>query len=165
VSVVSISKDNWIVVGVEALLNNPFDGHTLQGALKQMKRIVGWEAANAYVDKGYRGNPKQLGKTHIHLANRRKKSMKPREWFWFKRRNAIEPVIGHMKHDHRMARNYLEGTDGDRINALLAACGFNLRKLLQAFFWLIFKNLCGLKSTLRTLRFHSGWFDAFSLRI
>lgn len=53
--------------------------NTLKGALKQMKRIVGWEANNAYVDKGYRGNPKQLGGTNIHLADRRKKSMKPSE--------------------------------------------------------------------------------------
>ncbi len=140
VSVVTTSKDNWIV-GVEALHNNPFDGHTLEGALKQMKRIVGWDADHAYVDKGYRGNPKQLGQTNIHLANRRKKSMKPGEWRWFKRRSAIEPVIGHMKNDNRMDRNYLKGTDGDKMNAILAACGFNFRKLLRVFFWLIFKEL------------------------
>ena len=91
---VTTSKDNWIV-GVEALHDNPFDGHTLKGALTQVKRIVGWNAQRAYVDKGYKGNPKKLGKTTIHLANRSKKSMKPSEWRWFKRRNAIEPVIGH----------------------------------------------------------------------
>ena len=71
--------------------------------------------------------------------------MKPSEWRWFKRRSAIEPVIGHMKNDNRMDRNYLKGTDGDKLNALLAACGFNLRKLLRAIFWLIFKELERLK--------------------
>lgn len=142
VSVVTTSKDNWIV-GVEALHNNPFDGHTLKGALKQVKRLVGWEPQNAYCDKGYKGNPKQLGDTSIHLATRRKSSMKPSEWRWFKRRSAIEPVIGHMKDDHRMDRNYLKGTDGDKMNAILAACGFNLRKLLRAFIWFIFKELGG----------------------
>ncbi|HEY9502438.1 MAG TPA: IS5/IS1182 family transposase, partial [Pyrinomonadaceae bacterium] len=50
-----------------------------------------------------------------------------------KRRNAIEPVIGHEKQDHRLGRNYLKGKEGDRINALLSGCGFNLRKLLRAF--------------------------------
>ncbi len=140
VSVVTTSEDNWIV-GVEALHDNPFDGHTLKGALKQMKRVVGWNAQSAYVDKGYKGNPKKLGDTTIHLANRSKKSMKPSEWRWFKRRNAIEPVIGHMKNDNRMDRNYLSGTDGDKMNAILAACGFNLRKLLRAIFWLIVKEL------------------------
>ena len=117
-----------------------------------MKRIVGWDADNAYVDKGYKGNPKQLGGTHIHLANRRKKSMKPSEWRWFKRRSAIEPVIGHMKTDNRMDRNYLKGTDGDKMNAILAACGFNLRKLLCALFWLIFKELERLKLLLQPFK-------------
>ena len=152
VSVVTTSKDNWII-GVEALHNNPFDGHTLKGALKQMTRMVGWEADNAYVDKGYKGNPKHLGNTAVHLANRRKKSMKPSEWRWFKRRSAIEPVIGHMKNDNRMDRNYLKGTDGDTMNAILAACGFNLRKLLRAFFWLIVKELERLKKGLQPFRF------------
>ena len=147
VSMVTTSKDNWIV-GIEALHNNPFDGHTLKGALQQMKRIVGWDAEHAYTDQGYKGNPKQLGNTAIHLAGRRKKSMKPSEWRWFKRRSAIEPVIGHTKNDNRMDRNYLKGTEGDKMNAILAACGFNLRKLLRAIFWLIFKELDRLKMLL-----------------
>ena len=101
VSVATTSKDNWIV-GVEALHDNPFDGHTLKGALQQIKRLAGWEAQNAYCDKGYKGNPKQLGNTAVHLASKRKSSMPPSEWRWFKRRSAIEPVIGHMKQDNRM---------------------------------------------------------------
>ena len=55
-SVVTTLKDSWIV-GVEALHKNPFDGRILKWVLKQMKRIIGWEADNAYVDKGYKGNP------------------------------------------------------------------------------------------------------------
>ena len=140
VSVVTTSRDNW-VVGIEALHNNPFDGHTLKGALRQVLRLVGWNPENAYCDRGYKGNPKRLGDTAIHLANRRKRSMRPSEWRWFQRRSAIEPVIGHMKEDHRMHRNHLKGMDGDKMNAILAACGFNLRKLLRAFFWPIFKEL------------------------
>jgi IS5 family transposase len=152
VSVVTTSRDNW-VVGIEALHSNPFDGHTLKGALKQVSRLVGWNPQNAYCDKGYQGNPKQIGDTAIHLANRRKSSMKPSEWRWFRRRSAIEPVIGHMKGDHRMDRNYLKGTDGDKMNAILAACGFNLRKLLRVFFWLLFKELEQFKLPLIGLEF------------
>jgi IS5 family transposase len=148
VSIATTSKDNWIV-GAEALHNNPFDGHTLKGALEQVKRLVGWAAGNAYCDKGYKGNPKQLEETTIHLASRLKSSMKPSEWRWFKRRSAIEPVIGHTKEDHRMDRNYLKGTDGDKMNAILAACGFNLRKLLRALLWLVFKELERLKRLLQ----------------
>jgi IS5 family transposase len=136
-----------------SLHDNPFDVHTLKGALQQIKRLIGWEAANAYVVKGNKGYPKQLGSTAIHLANRRKKSMKPSESRWFKRRSAIEPVIGHMKQDNRMDRNYLKGTNGDKMNAILAACGFNLRKLLRAILWLLFKELERLKVPLIRFRF------------
>jgi len=155
VSVVTTSRDNW-VVGIEALHTNPFDGHTLKGALKQMQRMVGWEAGNAYCDKGYKGNPKQIGDTVIHVTNRRKSSMQPSEWRWFKRRSAIEPVIGHIKGDHRMDRNFLKGTDGDKLNALLAACGFNLRKLLRALFWTLFKELERLKLSLFPFEYPFG---------
>ncbi|MDF1536620.1 MAG: transposase, partial [bacterium] len=117
-----------------------------------MNQIVGWDAQNAYCDKGYKGNPKQLGDTTIHLANRGKNSMPRSQWRWFKRRSAIEPVIGHMKQDNRMDRNYLKGTDGDNMNAILAACGFNLRKLLRALFWLFFKELERFKLLLKPFK-------------
>jgi len=61
---------------------------------------------------------------------------------WFKRRAAIEPIFGHLKSDNRMSKNHLKGTEGDQINALLCACGFNLRKLLAVFLSLIRKWLC-----------------------
>jgi len=139
VSLVSTSKDNWIV-GIQALHGNPYDGHTLKDALAQAEQISGWRPEHAYCDRGYRGEPKVIEKTAVHLANRKKKSMKPREWDWFKRRSAIEPIIGHTKSDHRMDRNYLKGEDGDKINAILAGCGFNLRKLLRAILLWLFKE-------------------------
>jgi len=139
VSLVSTSKDNWIV-GVQALHGNPYDGHTLKDALLQAEQLTGWRPEHAYCDKGYRGEPAIIEKTRVHLANKRKKSMKPREWRWFKRRSAIEPIIGHVKSDHRMNRNYLKGETGDMINAILAGCGFNLRKLLRAILLFFFKE-------------------------
>jgi IS5 family transposase len=146
VSLVSTSQDNWIV-GVQALHGNPYDGHTLKGALAQTEQLTGWRPENAYCDRGYKGEPKVIDETAIHLASRRKKSMKPREWHWFKRRSAIEPIIGHTKSDHRMDRNYLKGEEGDKINAILAGCGFNLRKLLRAIlFWLFKERFTAFKS-------------------
>ncbi|EKN86633.1 hypothetical protein LEP1GSC027_0316, partial [Leptospira interrogans str. 2002000624] len=47
---------------------------------------------------------------------------------------AIEPVISHLKQDHNMIRNFLKGKEGDRINAILSAAGFNFSKLIRAFF-------------------------------
>ena len=49
----------------------------------------------------------------------------------FRRRAAVEPVIGHLKAEHRMGRNYLGHSAGDAINAVLAAVGYNFRLLLK----------------------------------
>ena len=56
----------------------------------------------------------------------------------FRRRAAIEPVIGHLKSDHRMARNYLKGFKGDEINLLLAASAFNLKKWMNIYLYALF---------------------------
>jgi IS5 family transposase len=144
-SFVSTSKNNWII-GVQALHGNPYDGHTLEEALRQAERISGYRIKHAYCDRGYRGVslPKDI-ECEIHLAGRRRKTMTRSERKWLKRRSAIEPVISHVKHDNGMERNHLHGEKGDQINAVLCGCGFNLRKLLRAFsfsliyYWLRFK--------------------------
>ena len=130
VSVVTTSKDNW-VVGVQALHGNPYDGHTLKGALDQAARLTGYQPEEAYCDRGYKGTPPIIDGTAVKLAGRKKKGLKPWHWKWFKRRNAIEPVIGHLKTGHRLNRNFLKGRIGDEVNAILAGCGFNLAKLLR----------------------------------
>ncbi|HBI47733.1 MAG TPA: hypothetical protein DDX93_03325 [Smithella sp.] len=133
VSMVSSSRDNWIL-GINAVHGNPFDGHTLKDALHQVKQITGWQPLHAYCDKGYRGVAREIPDTEVHLSGKKKKSMKASLWKWFARRSAIEPIFGHLKSDHRLERNHLQGKDGDRMNAILSGCGFNLRKLLRAFF-------------------------------
>ncbi|HOX15569.1 MAG TPA: IS5 family transposase, partial [Smithellaceae bacterium] len=133
VSMVSSSRDNWIL-GIDAVHGNPFDGHTLKDALHQVKQITGWQPLHAYCDKGYRGVARDIPETEVHISGKKKKSMKASLWKWFARRSAIEPIFGHLKSDHRLERNHLQGKDGDRMNAILSGCGFNLRKLLRAFF-------------------------------
>lgn len=58
----------------------------------------------------------------------------------FRRRAAIEPIIGHMKSDHRMQRNYLKGFIGDEINLLLSASAFNLKKWMNIYFYALFSE-------------------------
>ena len=130
VSVASTSKKNW-VVGVRALHGNPYDGHTLKGALAQVKVLTGWKPRHSFCDKGYRGVTRTIPGVKVYLSGGRKRSRALRRWM--KRRSAVEPVIGHMKSDNGMDRNYLSGRDGDVMNAMLSGCGFNLRKLLRAF--------------------------------
>jgi IS5 family transposase len=151
VSLISTSKDSWIV-GVQAIHGNPYDGHTLKESLDHAQAITGWRPQHAYCDKGYKGNPAVLNNTEIHLTNKKKKTMKASEWKWYRRRSGIEPIIGHTKQDHRMERNYLKGEEGDKINAILAGCGFNIRKLLRAIlFWLFKERFRGINTDLLTL--------------
>lgn len=86
---------------------------------------------------------KDIPDTEVHLSGKKKKSMKASLWKWFARRSAIEPIFGHLKSDHRLERNHLQGKDGDRMNAILSGCGFNLRKLLRAFFYLFSRGCFG----------------------
>jgi len=130
VSVVSTSRNNW-VLGVKAFHGNPYDGHTLAEALEQAEGIVRMKIGDVYCDRGYRGVIKKLKARSINIVGGKLKRLTRGVRKWFKRRSAIEPVISHMKEDHRMGRNHLLGTEGDMMNAILAGCGFNLRKLLR----------------------------------
>jgi len=133
VSMATTSKNNWIV-GIGAHHGNPYDGHTLKTTINKVERMTDWSIKNAYVDLGYRGHDYD-GQAHINIVNYRTMKKKTRSVkHWWKRRAAIEPIIGHVKSDNRMSRNYLKGTQGDQINAVLCACGFNMRKLLAIFF-------------------------------
>ena len=86
-------------------------------------------------DRGGKGQ-KQINDTKISTPDyrplkrdtayqKRKKRKK------FRRRAAIEPVIGHLKTDFRMGQNYLHGANSPKINALLAATGWNLKKMMK----------------------------------
>ena len=140
VAIATTSRGNW-VVGIDAVHDNPYDGHTLKSTIEQIKRVVGIQPSDAYCDKGYRGCSGDVLGTSVHITNKKKKSVSHSEWKWLKRRQAIEPIIGHLKSENKLSRNYLHGKNGDRINAILAGCGFNIRKLIRAFFLFIFKWL------------------------
>lgn len=133
VSMVTTSKNNWIVA-IQAHHGNPYDGHTLKAAITQAEKSTNWKAKNVTVDLGYRGHDYD-GQAEVHIANRLTMKKKAKSLIkWLKRRSAIEPIFGHLKSDNRLERNLLKGKDGDHINAVLAACGFNLRKLYAVFF-------------------------------
>ena len=123
---VTTSASNWIV-GTAAVHGNPYDGSTLSQVIAQTNRLTGVLPKQAVVDQGFRGRQHRPAGLQVLVAGTRKfKGVLKR---LVKRRSAIEPVISHLKHDHALGRNFLKGKQGDRINALMAACGFNLRKL------------------------------------
>ncbi len=126
---VTSPKGGQFVLHAKALHGNPFDGHTLGPVVADTEKLTGVEVARVHVDKGYRGhNHPNKFKVWISGQVRRVTAAIRRE---MKRRAAIEPVIGHVKIDHRMERNYLKGRDGDRANAVLAAAGYNFSLLLR----------------------------------
>jgi len=130
VGIATTAKANWAVASV-ALHGNPYDGHTLRQTLEQVERITGSTPIQAACDLGYRGHNYE-GDCTILIANRYRKSVPAALKRWWKRRSAVEPVIGHLKQEHRMGRNRLKGKAGDMVNAILSACGYNIRKLLRA---------------------------------
>ena len=129
VSIVSTSKESFCV-GIQGLHDNPFDGHTLKGAIAQVEDVTGLRPKHAHVDKGYRGKQHHPEDVEVHLPKKRSLLSRVQRKHQ-RRRNAVEAIIGHLKNDHRMDRNFLLGKEGDKINALLAASGFNLRKLIH----------------------------------
>jgi IS5 family transposase len=136
-------KGGQFVLHAKALHGNPFDGHTLGPAVAELEQLTEVETRRIHVDKGYRGhNHPHKFRVWITGQVRRVTATIRRE---MKRRAAVEPVIGHLKAEHRMGRNYLKGRDGDRINAVLAAAGYNfalllrwLRRLLRALIQILF---------------------------
>lgn len=127
VSLAATQRDNFIV-GALALPGNPFDGHTLRSALTQVERPTGRKTKRCFVDRGYRGHG--IEDTEVYITGQ-KRSITPALRRAMKLRNAIEPIIGHCKHDGLMGPNYLQGSTGDAMNAILAAAGHNLRIILR----------------------------------
>ena len=115
----------------KALHGNPYDGHTLGPVITDLEKLTGVAVRRIHGDKGYRGhNYPNRFRVWISGQVRRVTKVIRRE---MRPRAAVEPVIGHLKDDHRMRRNYLKGRDGDRINAVLAAAGYNFSLLLRWF--------------------------------
>jgi IS5 family transposase len=131
VTPVTKPKGGQFVLHAKALHGNPFDGHTLGPVIADLTKLTGIEPKRIHVDKGYKGHS-HPNKFRVWITGqvRRTTAAIKRE---MKRRAAIEPVIGHLKAEHRMGRNYLKGQDGDRVNAVLAAAGFNFHLLLRWF--------------------------------
>lgn len=117
------------VLHTAALHGRPFDGHTLKPMVEAMESWTGIEPKRIYVDKGYIGHdyPKKLRVFKSGQKRGVTKAIKKE----LKRRSVIEPIIGHVKHEHRLGRNYLRGWLGDKANALLAAAGYNFRLILN----------------------------------
>ena len=139
------TRESGIIVGAMAVKGNAYDGHTLKPQLEQIQELTGGKIKKAIVDRGYKVKggipkvdivtPKVLKGESYYLKKKREERCRSRA--------GIEGLISHLKHDHRMLRNYLSGTAGDQINTLLAAAAYNMKKWMrlkrQEIFDLIFR--------------------------
>jgi IS5 family transposase len=129
----AITKNSGIVIGAMAFEENIYDGHAIEPQLEQVKDLLGRLPETVLVDRGCRGRKSILG-VNIKIPGSGKGKtayQKTRDRARFRRRASIEPIIGHLKQDHRMLRNYLKGVEGDMINTLLAGAAFNMMKMLR----------------------------------
>lgn len=125
------SKGGQFVAHVQALPGNPYDGHTLAEVIPAIEQLLGNRIERLHTDAGYRGhNAPPEYKFKIYTA-KQKRRVTPAIKREMKRRSAVEPVIGHLKEEHRMGRNYLAHRRGDFNNAILAAAGYNFRRLIR----------------------------------
>jgi IS5 family transposase len=127
------TRKSGIVIGALAFNDNIYDGDTLEPQLAQIERVAVYRPKVAIVDRGYRGR-KYIADMQIltpkPLPSSATKYQKQKARKRFRSRAGIEPVIGHLKHDHRMIRNYLKGELGDKVNTIMAGTAFNLKKML-----------------------------------
>jgi transposase, IS5 family len=143
------ARGGQFVTHVKALPGNPYDGHTLAAVIPDMEALIGNTIERILVDKGYRGHNAPPDYKFRVFTSGQKRHMTPKIRRELRRRSAVEPVIGHLKAEHRMGRNYLWHRHGDASNAILAAVGYNFRRLIQWLKLLLFQILTRLIARLQ----------------
>ena len=128
VSVMTTAKEGFVLCS-HAMHGNPYDGHTVNRSLLKMHSVTGTLPRAVLADRGYKGSDRNCLFSHVHITGRKRGLGKAHELQH--RRNSIEPIIGHMKNDGLMHRNWLKGEMGDKINAVLCGAGQNLRMVLK----------------------------------
>ena len=127
---VARQRGGQFVLAAKALPGAPYDGHTLSTVIPHVEAIVGNEIMRIIADKGYRGHGAPAPYDLRVYVSEQKRGVTPAIKRELRRRAAVEPVIGHLKSDHRMNRNFLIGPHGDATNAVLAAVGYNFARLI-----------------------------------
>ncbi len=130
----ALTHRSGLMVGARSFPGNPYDGHTLAEQLEQTNKLLqdlGTKPKTAVVDLGFRGVDEACAPVQI-IHRGKLKSLDQQQRRWLKRRQAVEPAIGHAKSDSRMDRCWLQGAEGDALHAVLCAAGFNIRWLLRA---------------------------------
>jgi IS5 family transposase len=124
---VAVTAKEGVVVGMRSMPGAPYDGQSLHSQLEQVEVLTGVMPNLALADRGCRGVEPPKG---VRLLLSHTRGLPPALKKRLRRRQAIEQTIGHMKTDGLLARNWLEGGDGDAIHAVLCGGGHNIRLVL-----------------------------------
>ena len=138
------SPGGQFVLHAKAFHGRPYDGHTLGSVLTETQALTGVEIKRAYVDKGYVGH--NAPKPRRVYRSGQKRGVHGQIKKELRRRAAIEPVIGHLKSEGHLGRNFLKGRSGDHANAVLTAAGHNFRLVLKWLRQLLRKIIAALKA-------------------
>ncbi len=125
---VAVTAKEGLVVGMRSMPGNPYDGHTVDSQLEQVAILAGQTPKFVLADRGYRGIEPPSG-TRLLISHTRRLP-KPLKKL-LRRRQVVEPMIGHMKADGLLDKNWLKGANGDALHALLCGAGHNLRMILR----------------------------------
>ena len=131
---IAVSHAKGLIVGARSFPGNPYDGHTLAEQLEQTRNLLqdlNVTPMTAVVDLGFRGVDETIAPV-LSIHRGKFKTLTTLQRRWLKRRQAVEPTIGHLKQDHRMDRCWLKGAEGDALHTVLCAAGFNIRWLMRA---------------------------------
>jgi IS5 family transposase len=143
---VATTHKEGLVVGMRSLPGNPYDGHTLPEAIEQVSILTAQKPKAVFVDKGYRGV--SVDGVTIWRSGQ-KRGVTPSIRKAIHRRSAVEPAIGHMKNEGKLRRNWLKGSIGDALNAVLCGAGHNLRMILRAirlfYVWILCLSIAGVR--------------------
>jgi IS5 family transposase len=129
-----MNPKTWVITAIDAFEGNPHDSNTIEPLLGQMQRLHGRLPQELVYDRGGKGKAEIMGvkiSTPGKPLKRDSAYQKQAKRKKFRARAGIEPVIGHLKSDFRMAQNYLSGSKSPKINAMLAATAWNLKKIME----------------------------------
>jgi len=124
-----VDQSTGIIMGAINFTETLHDSKTLPEALEQYERLTGKQADQVFVDRGYKGL-QQYKTSQIHVPKPDKNISRGKRKKHSKRA-AIEPLIGHLKADYRLCRNFLKGILGDLMNVILAAAAMNFKRVMN----------------------------------
>ena len=129
-----VNPESRVILAIDAYEGNPHDSKTIESLLRQADKQLDYLPEEVVYDRGGRGSKSILGvqiSTPSKSLKRDSEYQKRKKRKKFRKRAAIEPIIGHLKTDFRMGQNYLHGKVSSKINAMLAATGWNLKKMME----------------------------------